>query len=83
MLVVDDNLDAADSLAQLLRLDGHVVETAYAGGAAFGSWVVGFLFDRSGGYGLGLLLTAVQLLASYGLVVALGTPRVSSRRAHT
>ena len=31
MLVVDDNVDAADSLAQLLRLNGHEAETAYDG----------------------------------------------------
>lgn len=29
ILVVDDNSDAADSLAMLLRLEGHEVETAY------------------------------------------------------
>jgi CheY-like chemotaxis protein len=34
VLVVDDNVDAADSLGQLLRLDGHTVETAYAARAA-------------------------------------------------
>jgi CheY-like chemotaxis protein len=34
VLVVDDNVDAADSLAQLLRLDGHSVETAFAARAA-------------------------------------------------
>jgi CheY-like chemotaxis protein len=31
ILVVDDNVDAADSLAMLLRLDGHEVEAAYGG----------------------------------------------------
>ena len=31
ILVVDDNRDAADSLALLLRLDGHDVRVAYAG----------------------------------------------------
>lgn len=30
ILVVDDNSDAADSLAVLLRLEGHEVETAYS-----------------------------------------------------
>lgn len=30
ILVVDDNIDAADSLAMLLRLEGHEVETAYS-----------------------------------------------------
>jgi PAS domain S-box-containing protein len=34
VLVVDDNQDAADSLAWLLRLDGHEVETAYSASAA-------------------------------------------------
>jgi signal transduction histidine kinase/DNA-binding response OmpR family regulator len=33
-LVVDDNTDSADSLAQLLRLSGHRVEVAYDGLAA-------------------------------------------------
>lgn len=31
ILVIDDNVDAADSLSILLRLLGHEVETAYAG----------------------------------------------------
>ena len=34
MLVVDDNRDAADSLATLLRFDGHEVRTAYDGQTA-------------------------------------------------
>ncbi len=34
MLVVDDNVDSAESLAMLLRLKGHAVETAYDGPAA-------------------------------------------------
>jgi CheY-like chemotaxis protein len=29
VLVVDDNVDAADSLAMLLKLDGHEVHTVY------------------------------------------------------
>ncbi|MBV8783431.1 MAG: response regulator, partial [Gammaproteobacteria bacterium] len=31
ILIVDDNEDAADSLAMVLRLDGHTVETVYTG----------------------------------------------------
>jgi signal transduction histidine kinase/CheY-like chemotaxis protein len=34
ILVVDDNRDSADSLAELLRLNGNAVETAYGGRAA-------------------------------------------------
>ncbi len=34
VLVVDDNQDAADSLAMLLRLDGHEVHTAHDGPSA-------------------------------------------------
>lgn len=34
ILVVDDNVDAAESLALLLRLDGHSVRTAYTASAA-------------------------------------------------
>jgi CheY-like chemotaxis protein len=34
LLVVDDNRDAADSLAELLRLQGHEVRVAYSGVAA-------------------------------------------------
>src|SRR5262249_27938128 len=34
LLVVDDNKDAADSLAMLLRLQGHEVRVAYDGSAA-------------------------------------------------
>jgi CheY-like chemotaxis protein len=34
VLVVDDNTDAADSLAELLRHSGHQVEIAYTGMSA-------------------------------------------------
>jgi signal transduction histidine kinase/CheY-like chemotaxis protein len=34
ILVVDDNVDAAQTLAELLRLQGHAVEAAYGGEAA-------------------------------------------------
>jgi CheY-like chemotaxis protein len=34
LLIVDDNVDAADSLATLLGLSGHQVRTAYGGPAA-------------------------------------------------
>ncbi|HUO81967.1 MAG TPA: ATP-binding protein [Gammaproteobacteria bacterium] len=37
ILVVDDNVDAAESLAMLLRLDGHDVATAHDGGEAVAS----------------------------------------------
>jgi two-component system CheB/CheR fusion protein len=34
VLVVDDNIDAAESLAESVRLDGHVARTAYTGETA-------------------------------------------------
>jgi PAS domain S-box-containing protein len=34
VLIVDDNVDAADSLAMLLRMDGHEVSVAYEGPSA-------------------------------------------------
>ena len=34
ILVVDDNIDAAESLAESVRLDGHVARTAYTGETA-------------------------------------------------
>ena len=37
VLVVDDNVDSADSLALLLRLNGHLVETAHDGAEALDS----------------------------------------------
>ncbi|MFL5329371.1 MAG: ATP-binding protein [Gemmataceae bacterium] len=37
VLVVDDNVDSADSLAMLLGLDGHIVWTAYDGPSAIHS----------------------------------------------
>jgi CheY-like chemotaxis protein len=35
ILIVDDNSDAAESLAALLRLDGHIVATAFDGHEVF------------------------------------------------
>jgi MFS family permease len=49
------------------------IETAYAGGAAFGAWIAGFLFDRTGFYTAGLALTGLQMIASYAVVVALSS----------
>jgi DNA-binding response OmpR family regulator len=37
ILVVDDNLDAATTLARILRLDGHEVDVAHDGAAALSS----------------------------------------------
>ena len=38
MLIADDNIDAADSLAALLRMHGHVVHVAYDGEAALAAF---------------------------------------------
>jgi hypothetical protein len=36
VLVVDDNVDSADTLGRLLQLDGHQIQIAYEGAAALG-----------------------------------------------
>jgi CheY-like chemotaxis protein len=38
ILIADDNVDAADSLAELLRLDGHEVHVAYDGAQALATF---------------------------------------------
>jgi CheY-like chemotaxis protein len=38
VLVVDDNHDAADSLAMLIKLDGHEVEVVYSGADALSAF---------------------------------------------
>lgn len=58
------------------------IETAYAGGAAFGAWIVGFLFDRSGVYTAGLVLTGLEMIASYAVVVALSSAHGRRVAAH-
>ena len=45
ILVVDDNRDAADSLAMLLQMDGHEVRVAYAGKQALEIAASGFVPD--------------------------------------
>jgi signal transduction histidine kinase/ActR/RegA family two-component response regulator len=45
ILVVDDNRDAADSLAMLLQMDGHEVRVAYSGKHALDVATSGFLPD--------------------------------------
>ena len=58
------------------------IETAYASGAAFGAWIVGFLFDRTGLYTAGLVLAGVQMIASYAVVVALSSAHTRRAAAH-
>ena len=45
ILVVDDNRDAADSLAMLLEMDSHEVRVAYAGNQALEIAASGFVPD--------------------------------------
>jgi MFS family permease len=58
------------------------IETAYASGAAFGAWIVGILFDRTGFYTAGLVLTGLQMIASYAVVVALSSAHARRAAAH-
>ena len=50
-------------------------ETAYAAGAAFGSWAVGWLFDLNGNYTMALALVGLQFIGSYLLVLLLSPHR--------
>jgi PAS domain S-box-containing protein len=52
VLVVDDNVDAAESLAQLLRLEGHEVQVAYDGPMAL---------ERAPGFGPHVVLLDIGL----------------------
>ncbi len=61
ILVVDDNRDAAESLALLLRLGGHEVRTAHDGPAAL---------DAARGFRPGLVLLDLGLPGMDGLEVA-------------
>ena len=57
-----------------------LTETAYAGGAAFGSWIVGWLFDLDGNYAIGLALVGAQFIASYAVVIWLSARSAADRR---
>jgi MFS family permease len=54
-------------------------ETAYAAGAAFGSWAVGWLFDLNGNYTAALALTGLQFIGSYLLVLLLSPHRPTAQ----
>jgi PAS domain S-box-containing protein len=61
ILIVDDNVDAADSLAMLLGLSGHQVRTAYGGPAAL---------EAVGGYRPEVVLLDIGLPGMDGYEVA-------------
>jgi signal transduction histidine kinase len=80
ILVVDDNRDAADSLALLLGLDGHEVRTAYAGRSALDE-AAAFLPDACvldvglpdlSGYELATLLRRLPALDTVHLIAVTG-----------
>jgi two-component system, sensor histidine kinase len=61
VLVVDDNRDAADSLAMLLQIQGHEVQTAYDGAEAL---------RMATGFGADLVLLDIGLPSMNGFEVA-------------
>lgn len=88
VLVIDDNADAADSLAELLRLQGHEVRTAHSGkegiacAAAFRPNLV--LLDlgmpRMDGYEVARRLRAMEGGATFTLVAVSGWGQASDRQ---
>jgi signal transduction histidine kinase len=61
ILVVDDNEDAANTLAMILKLDGHEVETAFSGHEAL---------ERAAGYAPEVMLLDIGLPGLDGYEVA-------------
>ena len=80
ILVVDDNIDAADSLVMLLQLDGHDVEAAYGGADAIAAaqrWQPQLVFLDIGlpqmdGYEVARRLRAQHPLPSLRLIALTG-----------
>lgn len=89
VLVVDDNHDAADTLAAILRLSGHDVQVAYDGAAALAAAAaappdVALLdIDMPGmnGYALAAQLRCLPGLDGALLVALTGLDQESDRRA--
>jgi PAS domain S-box-containing protein len=73
VLIVDDNRDAADSLAMLLRVDGHTVEVAHDGQIAL---------DRAGSFepDVALLDIGLPILDGYEVAQRMGQ---MDQTAHT
>jgi signal transduction histidine kinase len=74
VLIVDDNVDAADSLALVLGLDGHVTESVYTARAAL---------ERAVGFEPDIILLDIGLPEMDGYEVARrmrGLPRLNSVR---
>jgi PAS domain S-box-containing protein len=88
VLVVDDNVDAADSLAMLLRLQGHAVEVAYDGPSALEKAqarppAVAFLdlgMPKVDGYELARAFRAIPALRDVMLVALTGWGQPEDRQ---
>ena len=88
IMIVDDNRDAADSLASLLELDGHETQVAYNGDTAlkrapqFRPALVLLDIGLPGmdGYEVARQLRAAPATAAAGLVAVTGYGRVEDER---
>lgn len=88
ILVADDNLDAADSLAALLELDGHAVVTVYNGqqgleaalAGEFDLAILDLAMPHLDGYGLGRFLRDLNRGTT---IVALSGHATAQHRART